>query len=221
MCLVDLPSPLSGEAARFPGLSGRFSFFSYLSLSSNPGESPATLPPRHHLYRESSLHILLRNFFSPPALVLKTTTWKDGIRTNKKFARKKEIFDKNLAVFCANVRRLRSREGLSKAAFARIMGVSVHTINRLEQDVLLLCLRTSSVILLSGQYRPYFVLYHTKPPEALTPGGFAVYSVFARFSFVSQYSLMLKAGSSVASGPRKAGGINASDSSTESNSTSA
>lgn len=60
--------------------------------------------------------------------------------------------DKDLAVFCANVRQLRQQEGLSKAAFARIMGVSVHTINRLEQNVLPARLRTSSVIRLAQHF---------------------------------------------------------------------
>ena len=67
-------------------------------------------------------------------------------------SQRNETSNNDLAVFCANVRRLRQQEDLSKAAFARIMGVSVHTINRLEQNVLPLRLRTSSVIRLAQHF---------------------------------------------------------------------
>ena len=46
---------------------------------------------------------------------------------------RKEPADDSLAVFCANVRLLPQQAGLGKAAFVRVMGVSVRTITRLEQ----------------------------------------------------------------------------------------
>lgn len=41
--------------------------------------------------------------------------------------------DKQLTIFCRNLRYLRQKHGLSKTRMANILGVGINTLNRLEQ----------------------------------------------------------------------------------------
>lgn len=59
--------------------------------------------------------------------------------------------DKQLPIFCENIRCLRRKHGLSKAAMARILGVGVKTLAALEQGAPSPRLG-SSVLLKAGDY---------------------------------------------------------------------
>lgn len=43
--------------------------------------------------------------------------------------------EKQLTIFCQNLRYLRQKHGLSKTRMANILGVGINTLNRLEQGV--------------------------------------------------------------------------------------